>query len=209
MGLDWNPGNKPKPSFEKEFEKLFHKLQSQWCFRRKAKTDRFHDISITAFETLGAPQVGRDETANNWAREMYAKQSRDATEAEWLKKLEGFYVLSLVAPCDGIPRYSNGSPGGYVEPYSFRAQFLVDSTDIIGAELLNEAYESKLPVELLAYGRRLLTKAESFAKAKGLDINNLNTEDVDSIESRLDAVLAAGRWCIFWAERGHILDAYW
>lgn len=209
MGLDWNPGNKPKPGYEKEFEKLFHKIQSEWCFRREAKIKRLHDISITAFETLAAPQVGRDEVANKWAREIYAKEQREITEAEWLKKLDRFYVLPLVPPCDGIPRYSNGSPGGYVEPYSFRAQFLVDSADIIGPELLEQAYESKLPPELLRYGTQMLEKAESFARENGFNINGLNTEDVDSVESRLDAVVAAGRWCLFWAERGHILEAYW
>ena len=43
---------------------------------------------------------------------------------EWVESLEGMYVVPLVAPCDGVPRYSNGTVAGYVEPFSFRAQFL-------------------------------------------------------------------------------------
>jgi hypothetical protein len=208
MGLDWNPGNKPKPGCEKEFKKLFLKLQSDWCFRRKSKTKRFLLISIPAYETLDAPRIGSDAAANRWAREIYAKQPHDIPEDEWLKNLEGAYVVALVPPCDGIPRYSNGSFGGYVEPFSFRAQFLIDTTDIIGPALINAAYESKLPADLLDYGTKLLEMAGSYAEENAMDIANLNTEDADSVESRLDAVVAAGRWCLFWAERGHTLDAY-
>jgi hypothetical protein len=52
-----------------------------------------------------------------------------------------------VPPCDGLPRYTNGSPGGYVERYSFRAQFLQDCEEELGDDLLATAYESKLPDE--------------------------------------------------------------
>ena len=35
------------------------------------------------------------------------------------------------------------------------------------------------------------------------------TDDPDSAEAKLDAALAAGRWCVFWAERGHGLETDW
>ena len=192
MGLDWNPGNKPKPGCEKEFKKLFLKLQSNWCFRRKSKTKRFLLLSTSAFETLDAPRIGVDKAADRWARQLYATQNYDMPEDEWLMSLEGYYVVALVPPCDGIPRYSNGSFGGDVEAFSFRAQFLIDSTDIIGPALIDAAYEPKLPADLLDYGTKLLEMAGSFAEENAMNIDKLNTDDAGSVESRLDAVAAAG-----------------
>jgi hypothetical protein len=174
-----------------------------------AKRRRFMEISISAFETLQAPRVGVAPEADAWARDQHTRQNESTPLNEWLEKLKGLYVVSVVQPCDGVPRYSNGSVAGYVEPFSFRAQFLTDCTAIIGADCLERAYQSQLPPPLLEYGRTLLAKAETFARAHGFDLGALNIDDVDSVESQLDAVICAGRWCIFWAERGHPLEAYW
>lgn len=211
MGLDWNPGNKPKPGYEEEFDRLFRQLENvPERTEQESLLQRFRDISISAFETLNTPRVGYSEAADAWAREAYRERSPDCTEQEWLQRLQGFYVLPLVPKCDGIPRYSNGDPGGYVEPYSFRAQFLVlDCEEIIGPRLVEQAYGSKLSREMLAYGNELITKAEEFARRNHIDLEHLDIDDYDGIDVKVDVVLAAGRWCRFWAERGHILDAYW
>lgn len=123
--------------------------------------------------------------------------------------MHGFYVLDLVSACDGLPRYSNGNPGGYVERYAFRGQYLKDCTDIIGKELLESAYISKLPAETMAYGDDLLQSALRIASMQKIDLNGLGyPEDEDSIEFHLDVVLSAAKWCKYWAERGHWLEAY-
>jgi hypothetical protein len=227
MGLDWLPGNKAKPGFEAEFTDLFGRLDA--CGpggERDALLERFREISASAFETLGAPVVGRDPAADAWARQMYRElDERDQSEDEFLVHMAGFAVLPLVPRCDGLPRYSNGSPGGYVEEYSFRAQFLHDCADDIGADLLDAAYESKLPEDMLVYGRQLLAKAEDLAARHGLNPTNLVVPDeipteeefaagkrapeTWSVEHRVDVAHSAGRWCVFWAERGHLLDAWW
>jgi len=226
VGLDWNPGNRAKPGFEAEFADLFHKIAAAGPGKpRDALVERYHEISITAFETLGAPVVGRDPAADQWARQWRIELGVDEPEARFLAQLEGFAVLPLVPACDGLPRYSNGSPGGYVEQYSFRAQFLQDCAADIGEELLASAYESKLPDDLLGYGRELLARAEYLAGRHGLDPLDLVIPDkiptveeftagerpptTWSVEHRVDVAHSAGRWCVFWAERGHILDAYW
>jgi len=124
--------------------------------------------------------------------------------------MHGFYVLDLVAPCDGVSRYSNGQAGGYVERYSFRGQFLTDCVEIIGSDLLSQAYRSKLPEETARYGEALLRRAADFAETNKIETGNLQqAEDPDSIEFHLDVVSSAGRWCHFWSERGHWLEAYW
>lgn len=209
MGLDWNPGNKPKPGHEIEFERLFHALQKKNSWWRKRKEDRFFAISTTAFDTLNTPRVGFSPAADAWALEIYRSEPREIPENVWLEKLYGFYVLDLVPACDGIPRYSNGSPGGYVERYSFRAQFLRDCEYIIGTELLDAGYSSKLAPQFKAHGEALMRKFEEFVAERGFDPSNLDSNDPESPVFHADVVGAAARWCLFWANRGHILHSYW
>jgi len=75
--------------------------------------ERFFEISTSAYETLDAPRVGFAAVADEWARERYRDNpSAAASEEEFVTRLRGFYVVDLVAPCDGIPPYSNGRTGG-------------------------------------------------------------------------------------------------
>ena len=211
MGLDWNPGDKPKPGHEAEFERLWRKLQSRHCWWRDAKVRQFKAISVAAWETLAAPRVGFDAAATQWAVERYPnRKDKNLTEEQFVSGMSGFRVLDLVPPCDGLPRYSNGSPGGYVEAYSFRGQFLSDCTEIIGDALLESAFVSKLPPDTISYGRELLRRATDFADRWGFNLEAVHTvEDPDNPEFRVDVVQSAGRWCIFWGERNHWLEAYW
>lgn len=213
MGLDWNPGPKPKPGCEAEYLDLYRILdETRDEAERERLIERFTEISITAFETLKTPRVGHDNAATTWIRERYDEQDRGMSPEEWVNRFEGFYVLPLVPECDGLPLYTNGYPGGYVEAYAFRAQFLRDCEDIIGEDLLNEGFESKLPDELVRYGNALIGKAEAHAAANGIDIGKLDREppeDPDSDDFRVHVVMSAGRWCLFWAGQGHFLEAYW
>lgn len=247
MGLDWHPGNKPKPGHETEYNEIVQKLagngernsgslkrrllglfnKSRERRDREDLMERFFEISISAYETLQAPRVGYDETANEWARSTYAERQPDMSEQEWLDELKGYYVLDLLPPCDGLPRYSN-SPLGLVERYSFRGQFLADCQDVIGDDLFQRAYENMTSSELMDYGRELTRIAEDCAENHEVDLETLSVGDpeeihskpdivvegsriipgqeIEGIESKIDILLAAGRWCTFWAERGHILD---
>ncbi len=210
MGLDWNPGPKAKPGCEAEFEELWRTLQSPRCWWRARKMRRFHEITVTAFDTLNVPTVGVDASANEWVHQQFEKRVDKAlTEEQFVSQMKGFRVLELVPPCDGLPRYSNGSPGGYVEAYAFRGQFLRDCGDIIDEVALNGAYQSKLSSDTVAYGRDLLERASVFASKHNIDLSTVRTaEDPDTTEFHLDVVLSAGNWCVFWGERGHWLEAY-
>ena len=213
MGLDWNPGNRPKPGHEEEFVRLYYAIDdTKSDIEREALLERFQEISITAFETLGAPRVGHDAAADDWIREKFEQNKPDIALEEWMEQFKDFWVLPLVPRCDGLPWYTNGSPGGYVEQYAFRGKFLDDCEHIIGDELLQSGYVSKLPDELLQYGKALIERAEAFAAEKVINLAELDQtmpKDPDSDEFRLHVVVSAGRWCIFWAERGHFLDSYW
>jgi hypothetical protein len=210
MGLDWNPGPRAKPGHEQEFAELWQKLHRKWCFGREKKVARFKAITLPAFETLAAPRAGVDPRADEWVREQYPKRlDKTLSEAAWREAFRGFHVLPLVPACDGLPRYTNGAPGGYVEAYAFRGQFLKDSEAIIGADLVARAWDSKNPAETLSYGNHLLERAQSFIERERLDPAKISWEADDrSNEFRVDVVLSAGRWCRFWAERGHWLEAY-
>jgi hypothetical protein len=208
MGLDWNPGNKAKPGLEAEHEKLVRSIKSGSVADQEAALARFSEISINAYETLQAPRVGYDAEATQWAKEIYAQQQPELPEAEWLEQYKGYYALELLPPCDGLPRYTN-APITDVEEFSFRAQFLQDCVDIIGEDLLKSSYELKLPAELMAYGKQLITRAEQHAAQHGLDLAQLDEDTAKGIERQLHIVLSAGRWCVFWAERGHMLDPYY
>jgi hypothetical protein len=108
MGLDWNPASKPRPGHESEYWRLFEELSDDKAPHLDSKEKRFHEISISAFETLRAPRVGFDAAADAWARQRHAEQSIDTPVEEWLATLHGLYVVPLVKPCDGVPKYSNG-----------------------------------------------------------------------------------------------------
>lgn len=264
MGLDWNPGPKPKAGFEREFRELFEKIEappepadketgfslfggvlrafgigkggagSPARRSKEAWVARLKEISTTAFETLEAPQVGFHPAADEWARKRFSQSSANMSMQRWMERMKGYYVLDAVPPCDGLPRYTNGQPGGYVEAYSFRADFLRDCEDIIGDELLADAYESKLPDALVEFGHALLRKAQEYAESNGIDLEAVDGERLladarsrareamgdgmpegigqflTSVEEfKLDVVRAAGRWCVFWGERGHLMEAYW
>jgi hypothetical protein len=200
MGLDWNPGPKAKAGSEAEFEELWRDLQCKSCRNRPAKVRRFGEITQTAFDTLNAPTVGTDAQATEWAHRQFERRvNKSLTEDQFVRALTGFRVLELVPECDGLPRYSNGSPGGYVEAYAFRGQFLRDCTEIIGDQLLENAFISKLPRETIMYGQELWERAATFAATHGIDLGTVQTaNDPDSNEFHLDVVNWAGRWCMFW-----------
>ncbi len=216
MGLDWNPANKPVPGREKEYEALLAALEAdaenddEESDEESEASRQFFAATISAFETLEAPTIGVDEIANDWAKEQYDAGEKTEPYDAWFEKVRGLRLVHLVPACSGVPRYSNGSPAGYVEPFSFRAQFLTLCEDIIGPEVLEKCYESKSPGELVDFGKCLKSAGEEYAAAQGVSIPPESEEfDENAPEWRADILVAAGEWCIFWGERGHPLDAYW
>jgi hypothetical protein len=212
MGLDWNPGPKSRPGSEVEFEELWKSLHAKSCWFREKKVKRFKEITTQAFETLNTPRVGFDNSATNWARNTAfpIRVDKSVNEDAFIGAMKGFYVLDLVPPCDGLPRYTNGHAGGYVERYSFRGQFLKDCTDIIGNDLLESCWVSKLSADTFIFGEKLLNAASAFALERNIDVAKIHlSENPESEEFHLDVVFSAGRWCCFWAKKGHWLEADW
>lgn len=226
MGLDWNPIGKPKPGYEEEFVSLFKQLgelnanpgffeklrRKRKGIDRDAMLERFNEIQITPYETVGAPQVGVSEEANAWARQRYLEMKEPRPpESEFWENMNGYYVLALAPPCDGFPRYSNSSLG-YVERFSFRGQFLLDCEDILTKETLGKCYESCLTPEFAILGKELRESVTAYAKANNLEHIEFveNVEYVaNSPQTKAHILFSAARWCEYWSSRGHSLEADW
>ncbi|HEY0781586.1 MAG TPA: hypothetical protein VGE98_03960 [Thermoanaerobaculia bacterium] len=105
--------------------------------------------------------------------------------------------------------------GGFtpnLELTSFCGAFLSSCEAVIGKELLESAWESKLPDDLVTYGRALLERAEAWgAQHDCLSVRDRREPpdgDEDSPASQCHIVFAAGRWCVYWGERGHWLEVW-
>ena len=116
-------------------------------------------------------------------------------------------MIELAKEQDGVPVYNAMGQDENV----FRGQFLSDCVDIIGEDLVNEAWETKFADETLDYGNRLMIAADKLAKEKNLEY--LKTQRLppdtneDSLESKLHIVFSLAKWLIFYGKNGHGYEA--
>jgi hypothetical protein len=156
--------------------------------------------------------VGSSAEADAWVRERYEKmEPPKPSESEFMHEMQGFYVLDLAPPCDGFPFYSNWT-AGYVERFSFRAQFLTRCEDIIPEDTLAKCYESCLAPAFAVLAQKLRTCITSYAQANNLQHIEFLTDvnfDENSPDSKAHILYSAARWCEYWSGRGHGLEADW
>jgi hypothetical protein len=214
MGLDLIVEGCAKPGYEQEWRRLVKRSFSDEELS-KAEAARFQEICIPGYERIGAPRVGHDSAANRWILEA-RKAKTPEDEAAVLKEFEGYYVVRLVE-CDGVPKYSHGGLYEGADETSFRGAFLNDCQDVLSKDLLNEAWNHKFPEEAVAYGKALLEAADAAhaadtaPKRRRTLLSRLGLakeREPIAIEEQLDIVRAAGRWFIFWGERGHPVRAW-
>jgi hypothetical protein len=214
MGLDLIVEGCAKPGYEQEWRRLVKRSFSDEELS-KAEAARFQEICIPGYERIGAPRVGHDSAANRWILEA-RKARTPEDEAAVLKEFEGYYVVRLVE-CDGVPKYSHGGLYEGADETSFRGAFLNDCQDVLSKDLLNEAWNHKFPEEAVAYGKALLEAADAAhaadtaPKRRRTLLSRLGLakeREPIAIEEQLDIVRAAGRWFIFWGERGHPVRAW-
>jgi hypothetical protein len=214
MGLDLVVEGCAKPGYEKEWRRLLERSFADEELSG-AELAHFQEISVPGYQRIGAPQVGHDSAANQW---ILAAQKANTPEevAAVLKKFDGYYVVRLVE-CDGVPQYSHGGLYDGVDETSFRGAFLNDCDDVLSEALLKEAWSHKFPEHAVAYGKTLLAAADA-AEANGrvparrrtlLSRLGLAKErEPAAIADQLAIVRSAGRWFVFWGERGHAVRAW-
>ncbi|MGN7783856.1 hypothetical protein ACTJIJ_04995 [Niabella sp. 22666] len=221
MGLDMLPMGKPQPGFEKRFVEIFEMLTQnkipQPSFWDKLKGKKFptreelleewQANQIPSYETIKAPRVGRDEEANMWIMAKYNQAEQEMTQEQFVKQYDGYYVIELAKEEDGVPMYISLEQDENV----FRGQFLQDCIDIIGEDLVNEAWETKFANDALDYGNRLMAVADKLAVTHNLAYLKMQRlppdVDKDAIESKLHIVFSLARWLIFYGKNGHGYEA--
>jgi hypothetical protein len=157
MGLDLLVEARAKPGHEGEWRRFVERSFANEELT-EAEMDRFEEISITDSETVGAPRIGFDESANAWIIKQEKAETPEQVAAV-LKESHGLHVLALVQ-CDGIPRYSNAAADYGVGDTSFRGAWLTDCTDVLESLLLATAWNNMWPPEAVAYGEALLLAAD-------------------------------------------------
>lgn len=190
MGLDWNPENKPKPGHEQEFAHLIKIRNERPSAEREEVEDRFEEISITPYESLGAPMVGRAREADKWLYGKWAGGDRKRDWDDFYDAIKGYWVYQLIPPCDGKSRYSSGPfPRSHADELSFCGEFMKECEAIMSVETYSAAWSHKSADELLAYGKAILAEAEAYAARCEIDLEamaKLSLEEMDEDEYMLD-----------------------
>lgn len=222
MGLDWRPMGKPKPGREDRFNQLFRlisgaekqslglldKLKGKKLPTKEALLEEWFSIQTPSYETIKAPCVGRDKEANDWIREQYEQSEEKSTVSleVFVEQYKGYYVIPLAKELDGVPVYIAMGQDENV----FRGKFLDDCEDLIGKELYEAAYVTKLADDTLKYGQQLMAVAENTAathNATYLKDQRMPPENIDSIEFRIHILYSAAKWLIFYGKNGHGFEA--
>jgi hypothetical protein len=211
MSLDLTVQSRAKPGHEAEWLRI---LQKSFAGERvsDAERRRFDEIGIPGYADIGAPRVGFDAAADAWLFELRGALTSAAQDA-LRQEFHGCHAVALVA-CDGIPRCSNAALG-YVDETSFRGAFLDLCADVVDAPLRTEAWSHKMPDAAIVFGQQLLAAAEAAASSNPrtakLALRDGSRRAADaaqiSLAEQLEIVRAAGRWYIFWGERGHPIYA--
>jgi hypothetical protein len=134
-------------------------------------------------------------------------------EKEWRRLLERAFSDGQLSEAE-IAHFNEISVPG-VDETSFRGAFLKSCRNVIDKRLLEAAWEHKLPEAAIEYGRALLAAADAAETSPRIAHRNfllrlglVKSAEPPPLPEQLDIVRAAGRWFIFWGERGHPIRAY-
>ena len=211
MGLDMRPLSKPKAGKEQRFYELYSLIPSENLSpdQREQLLKEWFALGIPSYETIKAPQVGRDAQADAWLREQYdADDNPDKPPFdEVYQDYQGYYVIELAPEQDSVPVYRAFGQDENV----FRGQFLADCQELIGEDSLNEAWSNHLAEEAVDYAHRLIAAVTPAAQQHGLEYLKDQYEppeaEPESLESQLHIVYSLARWLIFYGSRGHGYEA--
>ena len=216
MGLVWRPIGRPKDGMKEEFENCFNELKVK---KQDDPTvpelfEKFINSSIGPYDTLNAPRVGFDDKATEWAKEKFEfRANKEMTMDEFLKAMEGYYVVEVLERHAGTPVYG----GMNEEPHVFGAIFLNDCQDILGEEMMKEAHTSMTADEAKDFGNRLMENAREYAKEHKVEHleNQVMPDEADGVHgsddktpaSNAHIMFSAANWLLWWSTRGHGFEA--
>lgn len=215
------PIGKPKKGYEKRFVEVFEmitkdkipklslleKLKGKKIPTKEELLIEWFSNQILSYETIKAPKVGRDKEADLWINQKYEELKQKPPLDEFMNSYVGYYVIELAKELDGVPVYISFEQDKNV----FRGQFLKYCEDLIGEDLVNEAWNTKMADETLNYGNRLMKIADKLALENNLEY--LKTQrippdsDEYSIESKLHILFSLAKWLTFYGKNGHGYEA--
>ena len=218
MGLDLEPLGRARAGREAEWDKLLLRLYAEEDLAA-AETKRLIEISIPPYADIGAPQVGFDPEADTWLLARARRAGETKPDAEIIAENTGYHVLDLLrGKSDGVPAYSN-SAMGTVGATSFRGEFLKDCTTFLDRPTIDLAWRSVIPPsEAVVYGNLLLGALDRPAANPPLAPANPMPGDIfpgfrrlfgagqssgAGVQEQRQIIDAAGRWYVFWGERGN------
>jgi hypothetical protein len=216
MGLDLVVEGCAKPGHEGEWRRLLERAFADKELS-EAETERFQEICIPGYERIGAPRVGQDPAADQWILEAQGAKTPEE-KAAVLKEFDGYYVVRLVE-CDGVPKYTHAGLYDGVDETSFRGKFLDLCGDVLSKKLRDDAYNHRFPDQAVAYGKVLLAAADEAEAGRGPKpeqqprgllsrLFSVPVPEPITLADQLAIVRSAGRWFIFWGERGHPIRAW-
>jgi hypothetical protein len=217
VGLDLIVEGCAKPGHEAEWRRSVERAFGDEQLS-DADLARFQEISTPPYENLGAPRVGQAKAADDWIAESRGASTPEEIAAV-LEEFDGYYVVRLVN-CDGVPRYTHGGLYDGVDEQSFRGSFLSKCGDVLPRSLIDAAWDHKMPEAAVSYGRALLAAADTAAAAgppgspppKRGFLSRLGLArgkaPPEPFEEQLRIVEAAGKWFVFWGQRGHPIRAW-
>lgn len=212
MGLDLCVEGRALPGHEAEWTSLIRRFFDDEDLS-DAEVERFQAISQPAYASLGAPCVGIDAEADDWiALQMADRMTREQAISEF----QGHYALALIES-DGLPKFTHAGLYEGVDETSFRGNFLELCALVLPKQLIEEAWNHRMPAEAVAYGNALLSAAadarsgKTLAPRKRSFLGSLFGRSRESIplEEQLEIVEIAGRWFVFWGRQGHPVRAYY
>jgi hypothetical protein len=219
MGLDLVVESCANPGHEDEWRRFVDRAFAGEELS-DAESARFAEISTPGYARLGAPRVGYDKAADDWIVETRGATTPEEIAAA-LEQFHGYHALRLVKS-DGLPEYSNGGNYQGIDETSFRGAFFNACGAVLDKGLIERAWDHKLPEAAVTYGQELLASAAQ-ATARGapaaeteppkrglLARLGLSRKPAESIpfDEQCRIVEAAGRWFVFWGERGHPIRAW-
>lgn len=212
MGLDLCVEGRAIPGHETEWESLIHRFFAEEDIS-EAEHERFQSICQPAYESLGAPRVGTDTIADDWiAGQMADRMTREQAIAEY----HGYHAIALLES-DGLPKFTHAGLYEGVDETSFRGKFLESCTLVLTKQMIDDAWNHRMPHEAVTYGQKLLAAATDARNGKTLTPRKRSilsrifgtSPDILPLDEQLDIVETAGRWFVFWGNQGHPILAYY
>lgn len=234
MGLDWVLQRKIKEENIDEGTALLDEYEVATPVRREEIDKMLDEISLSPFEAIGCPMIGRDEVATAWLRNKYVEKpemfveyleptgtnTRRLTWPEAFEKSKGQYVAELANDQEGL-----GSVTGLLaEETSFRGKLVGYCQDIIGDKLSSEAYTDMSSERMMSYAddienaaKRSANKLPEEYKQTALGILSgelLHSERGDEYADdhfmlNYVTIFMACKWLRYWGNKGFSMWAWY